>query len=119
MNRRAVLAGAAVAVPAAAMGAVPAAVSPALAQLIEAHRATYEAFCKAVDDYEDDLRNPAYDIASDAEQDALFELCSYPCQSVEEASAKATYLLTTAEVLDNTLQPEHVKALLESFLLAA
>ena len=89
-----------------------------LTQLIAAYRAAYEAFIKAIDEYEDDPDHPIVSAASDAQDDALFELCSYHCKSIEEAGTKAAYLLTTAEVAGDALQPEHLKALLESFVAA-
>ena len=82
--------------------------------------AAYLTFCDAIDiDCKRDAASepdPAYFIASDAERDVLFELCSYPCRSIEEAGAKAAYLLTTADGRDDNWQLEYTKALLESFL---
>ena len=55
-------------------------------QLIERHRAAYEALSKAIDDHEDDPQHPAVNAAIDADEDALFELCEYRCESIEEVS---------------------------------
>ena len=95
------------------MNAAPTA-QAALAELIERHRAAYNALSRAIDDHEDERHHPAVDAAIDADEDALFELCAYRCESIQEASAKAVYLLTTVQVRDDMLSPEHIRALLES-----
>jgi hypothetical protein len=113
IDRRTVVAGIACALPAAAIGAAPALASPALAQLIERHRAAHRAFCDTLSENGENDGSPAYDAASDAEGDTLLALCSHRCETIEEASAKAAYLLTRSvlEILDY----EHVTALLQSF----
>src|SRR5271155_5578573 len=49
------------------------------------------------------------DDASSAEEEALMAVCAYRCASIEEAALKAGYL--HAE-----LEPQHIEALLGSFL---
>lgn len=93
-----------------------------LAQLIEHHRTAWRAFKEAVVAYDTDVRgdeiDPAYFVACDAEQDALLALCSYHCESIEEAGTKAIYLLTAPGV-NGDLQSDHVTQLLQSFVVSA
>jgi hypothetical protein len=116
LDRRTVVAGIAGAIPAAAIGAAPALASPALAQLIEHHRAAYRAFCNTLTEDGENDDSDEYNATNDAERDALLALCSYYCGSIEEASAKATYLLTTSDVRDDAFQHEYLIALLQSFV---
>ena len=64
-----------------------------LTQLIERHRAAYNALSRAIDDHEDEPHHPAVDAAIDADEGALFELCSYRCESIEKIMKKFLIIL--------------------------
>jgi hypothetical protein len=53
--------------------------------------------------------------ASDAEDEALTALCTYPCETMVEARIKAEYLVSTVAFSDG-LQEEHTEALILSFV---
>ena len=85
--------------------------SPHLQALIEAHKATYAAFVKAI--HEIDSRDRGHDRASSAEEGALLAVCAYPAVSEDDRRAKARYLLKIEARSELDLS-EHMQTLLHS-----
>ncbi|MBZ9656262.1 hypothetical protein [Phyllobacterium lublinensis] len=79
--------------------------------LIEAHKATYAAFAKAI--YEKDSRTPGQDSASRAEERALLAVCAYPAVSKGDRQIKARYLLEV-EARGELDLAEHIQTILRS-----
>jgi hypothetical protein len=117
----------------AAIAATPAAALPAPAEtmeldrLIGAHGRAHAAFVVAVDKLEiaqHDHTGPEANVrleaaearlleANEVERAALLAVCSYPCQTIGDARAKAAYLASTPAFSD--MAGELTKALIASF----
>lgn len=82
-----------------------------LRALIKAHKATYAAFGKAIQ--ERDGSNREHDRASRAEERALLAVCAYPAVREGDRRAKARYLLKI-EARGELDLAEHMQALLRS-----
>jgi hypothetical protein len=82
-----------------------------LRALIKAHKATYAAFGKAIQ--ERDGSNREHDRASRAEERALLAVCAYPAVREGDRRAKARYLLRIEGRGELDLA-EHMQALLRS-----
>jgi hypothetical protein len=82
-----------------------------LRSLIETHRAAVAAFTEALSRNEE---GPEVEATGEADIQAFWELCCYPCRNIREARVKAEYLLTTYLVRDSWDQD--AKAVLESFI---
>lgn len=82
-----------------------------LRALIKAHKATYAAFGKAIQ--ERDGSNREHDRASRAEERALLAVCAYPAVREGDRRAKARYLLKF-EARGELDLAEHMQTLLRS-----
>lgn len=120
INRRALLLSSGSAVIASVGGATAHATEPRrpdrepsrdLRALIKAHKATYAAFGKAIQ--ERDSSNREHDRASRAEERALLAICAYPAVRERDRRTKARYLLKI-EARGELDLAEHMQALLRS-----
>lgn len=82
-----------------------------LRALIKAHKATYAAFGRAIQERVGSNRE--HDRASRAEERALLAVCAYPAVSEGDRRAKARYLLKI-EARGELDLAEHMQALLRS-----
>jgi hypothetical protein len=115
-------AGAAVALPAAALavGTEMPVASQQVQEAIDAHAKAHTALCKACDETDEVAlkRQPTkaairqYDHANRAERKALLDLCAYPARTAGDRRAKAEHLIAFES--RNELFSEHALAILRS-----